>query len=314
MPLLVCPRCKRPNPDIANYCYFDGIDLRPGGSNGAGNRLLQEFVFPGGRRCHTFDELAQACQEDWAGARDLLRQGKFSSYFSSVGRLDLAKAAKEGMAQANPDIGLSNLLGNLPVSRLQGPRLDLQPRRLVLGTVPAGETRKVPLTISNQGQGMLQGTVTVAEGGEWLRISGSSNGQCSVQAARDQEIMLLVDTRGLAAGQPYGARLTVVTNGGIVEVPARLDVAAHGFTKPPFHGVKSARELAERPQHRERIDPGMRRKALIFGRDQHLPVERVDIVGREGGCTAGQGDPGRGPLRPGKSEGPHSGLPLRAAA
>jgi hypothetical protein len=246
MPPLVCPRCQRPNPDIANYCHFDGIDLRPGGSNGAGNRLLQEFVFPGGRRCNTFDELAQACQEDWAGARDLLRQGKFSSYFSSLGRLDLAKAAKESMAQANPDIGLSNLLGSWPVSRLQGPRLDLQPRRLVLGTVPAGETRKVPLTISNQGQGMLQGTVTVAEGGEWLRISGSSNGQCTVQAAREQEIMLLVDTRGLAAGQPYGARLTVVTNGGIVEVPARLDVAAHGFTKPPFQGVKSARELAER--------------------------------------------------------------------
>jgi hypothetical protein len=246
MPALACPRCQRPNPDNANYCHFDGVALKAGQADGAANRLLQEFAFPGGRRCRTFDELALACQEDWAGARELLRQGKFASYFAAVGRLDLAKAAQESMAQANPDMGLSNLLSNLPVSRAQGPRLDLHPRRIVLGTVPAGEQRQVPLVISNQGQGLLQGTVTVAEGGEWLRVGGSNNGQCSVETPREQQVMLQVDTRGLAAGQPYGARLTVVTNGGVVEVPARLDVAPHAFARPPFQGVKTPRELAER--------------------------------------------------------------------
>jgi hypothetical protein len=208
--------------------------------------LTQEFHFPSGKRCRTFDELAEACQEDWSGARELLQQGAFVRYFSSVGRMDLARAAQESMAQPDPDIGLSNLVGSMPLTRTQGPRLDLNPRRLVLGTVMAGETKQVPLLVSNQGQGMLQGTLTVAEGGEWLRIAGSANGQCNLKTPREQQVILQVDTRGLAAGQTYGARLTVITNGGVVEVPARLDLTAHAFGRPPFQGVRTPRELAER--------------------------------------------------------------------
>jgi hypothetical protein len=245
MPPITCPRCQRSNPDIAQFCHFDGIALRGGTAQAAG-ALAQEFVFPSGKRCRTYDELAAACQDDWAGARDLLRKGAFVQYFSSVGRMDLARAAQEGMAQADPDVGLSNLVSSLPLSNTQGPRLDLNPRRLALGTVLAGETRQVPLTVSNQGQGMLQGTLTVAEGGEWLRIHGSANGQCSLKTPREQQVLLNIDTRGLAAGQTYGARLTVITNGGAVEVPARLDLAAHAFARQPFQGVRSPRELAER--------------------------------------------------------------------
>src|SRR5262249_23062002 len=199
MPPLLCPRCQRPNPEVALYCHFDGTELRSGQAHVGAGVLAQEFVFPGGRRCRAFDELAQACQDEWAGAREMLRQGAFVHYFSAVGRMDLARAAQEGMAQPDPDIGLSNLVGSMPLSRARGPRLDLSPRRLVLGTVFAGETRQVPLTVTNQGQGMLQGTLTVAEGGEWLRVHGSANGQCSVQTPREQQVLLQVDTRGLAA-------------------------------------------------------------------------------------------------------------------
>src|SRR5438552_2041565 len=110
MPALQCPRCHRPNPDVAIFCHYDGIELRSGQAGGGGGRLVQEFVFPSGKRCKTFDELAQACQEDWAGARDLLRKGTFVKYFSTVGRMDLASAAQESMGQANLDIGLSNLV------------------------------------------------------------------------------------------------------------------------------------------------------------------------------------------------------------
>src|SRR5262249_49244378 len=162
-----------PNPEIAHFCHFDGIELRSGQASAGVGRLLKEFAFPSGKRCRTFDELATACQDDWAGARDLLRKGTFVKYFSSIGRMDLAQAAQESMDQANPDMGLSNLVSSLPVTRTQGPRLDLQPRRLNLGTIVVGETRQVPLVVNNDGKGMLQGTLTVAEGGEWLRIQGS---------------------------------------------------------------------------------------------------------------------------------------------
>jgi hypothetical protein len=50
----------------------------------------------------------------------------------------------------------------------------------------------------------------------------------------------------VAAGQTYGARLTVVTNGGVVEVPLRMDLVAQPFARPPLHGVRTQRELAEK--------------------------------------------------------------------
>ena len=40
-----------------------------------------------------------------------------------------------------------------------------------------------------------------------------------------------------------------------------------------------ARELAKGAQHRERIDAGMRRKALILSGEQHLAIERIDAIG-----------------------------------
>ena len=127
-----------------------------------------------------------------------------------------------------------------------GPRLDLNPRRVHLGNVLAGETRQVPLTVSNQGQGVLTGTLTVAEGGEWLRVGNGGNGQCEFKIPREQKVSLQVDTRGLPASQTYGARLTIVTNGGVVEVPVRMDLAAHPFPRAPFQGARAPRELAER--------------------------------------------------------------------
>ncbi len=241
-----CPRCQRANPDAAVFCYYDGAELRPGTAARAYNRLAQEFVFPSGRRCRTFDELAQGCQDDWPAARELLKQGVFGQFFSAGGRMDLARASQEATAQADADLALTMFLGALPVSHGQTPRLDLNPRRLLLGNMLAGESKQIQLTVSNQGQGVLQGTLKVTEGGEWLKVGGAVNGQCPLKTARDQQITLHVVTRGLEAAQTYGAMLRVVTNGGVVEVPVRMDLVAHSFARPPFQGVKTPREMAER--------------------------------------------------------------------
>ncbi len=243
---LVCPRCQRANPDIAIFCYNDGAELRPGTAPVAHNRLAREFVFPSGRRCQTFDELAQGCQDEWAASRELLRQGVFGQFFSGVGRLDLAKATQEAMAQGDADIGLTAFIGALPVSRQQAPKLDINPRRLLLGNVTAGETRQLQLTVTNQGQGILQGSLKVVEGGDWLKIAGSADGQCPIKATRDQQINLLADTRKVPAAQTYGAKLTVITNGGVAEVLARMDLVAQPFARPPFQGAKTPREMAEK--------------------------------------------------------------------
>jgi hypothetical protein len=246
MPPLACPRCRRTNPADAAFCYFDGALLRSGAGDGAAvHKLPHEFIFPSGRRCRTYDELALGCQEEWNAARDLLRQGVFRQFFTSIGRMDLARAAQEAMGQTSADIGLTQLVGSLPTTlAAQGPKLDLHPRRLLLGSLFAGETRQIQLTVSNQGRGMLQGTLAITEGGEWLKLAGG-NGQQPVQTAREQQVTLQVDTRSLAAGQTYGGKLTVITNGGVVEVPARVDLTAHPFHKAPFQGARTPREMAE---------------------------------------------------------------------
>ncbi len=250
MPAVVCSRCQRVNPDYALFCFYDGAELRPpadGILRPSAHQLPQEFVFPSGRHCGTFDQLAQGCQEEWQAAGELLRQGAFRQFFTSISRHDLARAAQEAMSQADPDIGLTSFLASLPVTRTQQPRLDLNPRRLLLGTVLAGETRQVQVTVHNQGQGILQGTLRVSEGGQWLRLLGESDpGQCSLRTANQQSITLLVDTRGLPAGQSYGGKLTVISNGGVVEVPVRLDLISQGFAQAPFLGIKGPREMAEK--------------------------------------------------------------------
>jgi hypothetical protein len=243
-----CPRCQRANPREAVYCHFDGVvlDQRLAGAVSP-SRMLQEFIFPSGRRCKTFDDLVQGCQYEWEDARHLLRNGDFTRYFAQIGRHDLARIAQESQKQPDSDIALHTFLDQLPASQIQGPRLDLNPRRLMIGGVRPGEQRHISLTVLNQGKGLLQGKITVSEGGRWLKIAGDGNGaECSLKTAKSQQIQLHVDARGLTAPQTYSGKLTVITNGGISEVAVRLDVASIPFSQAPFQGAASPRQIAER--------------------------------------------------------------------
>ncbi len=246
MPVSICPRCKHINPEYAIYCHFDGVVLQAQ-QNAVTLRLPSEFAFPSGRRCRTYDELAQGCQEEWASARDLLLRGVFAQFFRGANRADLVRAADDAKAQSNPDIALTTFLGSLPGTRTQTPKLDLNPRRIMFGAVLVGETKTVPLTLTNQGAGMLQGTVSVTEGQDWLSLSETGRvHEIEIATVRDHVVKLTINTKGIAAGQTYGAKLTVVTNGGVVEVPMRMDLVAQPFAKPPFQGIRSQRELAEK--------------------------------------------------------------------
>jgi hypothetical protein len=230
------------------YCYFDGVvlDQRLAGTVSP-SRMLQEFAFPSGRRCKTFDDLVQGCQYEWEDARDLLRKGEFTRYFAQIGRHDLARIAQENQKQPDPDIALHTFLDQLPASQIQGPRLDLNPRRLMIGSIRPGEQRHISLMILNQGKGLLQGKVTVSEGAEWLKISGDGSAtECNLKTAKSQHIQLYVDARGLTAPQTYSGKLTVITNGGISEVAVRLDVTSIPFAQAPFQGAASPRQMAER--------------------------------------------------------------------
>jgi hypothetical protein len=260
--MYTCPHCHRANSDEAAFCHFDGIALRPAGGveRPSYNQLPHEFFFPSGRCCRTYDDLARGCQEEWLQARDLLSRGVLAQFLSSIGRLDLSQAAAEARTQPDPDIALEMFLARLPTTLPRNPRLDVSPRRLVLGTLPAGASRQVALTVTNQGQGLLHGLVTIGGGGGWLRVVSPELERemqeaglelvddcldATIKTAQQQHLTLHVDTRALIGPQSYSARLTVVTNGGNLEVPVHLEVDAQGFPHPPFQGARTARELAE---------------------------------------------------------------------
>src|SRR3954468_15446172 len=118
----LCSRCQHPGPDTAAYCHSCGSMLRQGA--GPANQLLQEFVFPSGRRARTFDELVQGCYHEWEDARDLLHTGAFSTFLAAVGRADLARGAAEARGQADRDMGLTNFINLLPAAQVQGPKLN----------------------------------------------------------------------------------------------------------------------------------------------------------------------------------------------
>jgi hypothetical protein len=256
----VCPRCRHANPDEAVFCHFDGAELRPAHGQAAPvlapGQLAHDFVFPSGRQCTTYDDLIEACQEEWTTAHDLLRQGTFEQFLAGIGRPDLAQLAREAQGQPDADLALTAFLGGLPGTKPSGPRLDLRPRRLTLGTLHVGESRQVRLTVANQGPGVLSGSLTLAETSGvpgWVRLAeGPDHGPCPIHTAREQDFHLLIDTAGRPAGAGYAARLTVITNGGVVEVPLRMEVAAEPFPWPPCEGADSPRALAERMRQRPR--------------------------------------------------------------
>jgi hypothetical protein len=248
--MLICPRCQRVNPAEAAYCHFDGSELRAADGKRVERglvRLPHDFVFPSGRRCRSFDELAQGCLAEWDASRDLLRQGVFGQFLAGIGRSDLAQLAVQPNNEADADLALDAFVSRLPGALAQGPKLDLRPRRLNLGTLYVGETRQLRFTVINQGNGLLHGTLSVGEGNAWIAVGdGTTNGQCAIKTRSEQQVLLRIDTRGLTAPQKYSATLTVITNGGVAEVPVRLDTTVQPFSHAPFHGVKSAREMAER--------------------------------------------------------------------
>jgi hypothetical protein len=254
----ICPRCQHVNPAQAAYCWYDGLDLRAAGAESLGTaamtgvvqagpvRLPHEFVFPAGRHCLTYDDLAAGCLEEWETAAELLTSGAFRFYFTGAGRLDLARAADEAVKQhPDPEVALDAFLGRLPASRLPNPELELTPRKLLLGAMHVGEGRQVTLVVQNVGTGLLHGTLRVVEGGPWLRLADQPDGaSLTLKLRREQQAVFQVDTRNLPAPMACAARLTVITNGGIVEVPVRLDVTPRPFTEAPYAGATSPRDLA----------------------------------------------------------------------
>ena len=158
----VCSKCSHPNPPEAIYCFFDGVVL---GGRSANGRAVQpgsqpfpsEFVFPSGLACRNFDQLATACQQNWAAAVDLLKKGYLASFLGGIGRSDLAMAAKEASRFPDAERGLDRFLAKLPTQVLDAPSCASSRPASALAWWNSGPTAPLSCTWPTWGCGCFMG-------------------------------------------------------------------------------------------------------------------------------------------------------------
>jgi hypothetical protein len=247
-----CTKCSRVNPPEAAFCYFDGAVLRGQGSNGgpvaiATQPFVNPFVFPTGRSCRNFDELALACHENWREAGELLQKGYLQSFFGALGRGDLSVAAREAAKFPDTDRALDQLLGQLPSDVLAPARLRVEPAELNLGTMAVGQDRVVQVHLRNQGMRLLHGTMT-CDDCDWLSI-GDAVGTPQRHFQFDHDSTIAIHVRGshLRAGAKLlEGGLIVESNGGATTIKVRVEVPVKPYPDGVLAGAKSPRQVAEK--------------------------------------------------------------------
>ena len=248
---LICNNCRRSNPADAAYCYHDGTVLNGHGQRGpvsAGRQpFAHPFVFPSGRTCRNFDELALACQEDWSGARSLLTEGYLERFLGGLGRGDLARVAHEAARSTDPDHGLDELLEKIPNESIQPPRLAVQPQEINLGTLAVGQDRTFQLRLQNLGMRLVRGTAT-CEDTPWLALGdGAGARQKIFQFGSDTVIPVRILGQRLRAGnKPVEARVTLDSNGGAMTIMVRGEVPIKPFPVGVLQGATTPRKIAEK--------------------------------------------------------------------
>ncbi|HTU20525.1 MAG TPA: hypothetical protein VMG10_20860 [Gemmataceae bacterium] len=246
-----CSKCSRANPSDAVYCYFDGFVLGGHSHNGGpvavgAQAFAHPFVFPGGRQCHSFDELALNCQEQWGAATELLQQGYLENFFGGLGRVDLAMAAKEAAKFPNVDLGLNQLLEKLPTEVLAEPRLGLETQEINLGTLEVGAEREFRLHMENQGMRLISGSITSADA-PWLALGDAAGNQKHFHFQHELDLPIHVRPDKLRANnKPLEAHLEVESSGGSFIVTVRALVPVKPFPSGALAGAKSPRQAAEK--------------------------------------------------------------------
>jgi hypothetical protein len=248
-----CSKCSRANPGDAVYCYYDGLVLgghaRAGGPVAVGAQpFASPFVFPTGKACRSFDELALVCQEDWKTARDLLKQGYLETFLGGLGRIDLVMAAKEASKFPDSDRGLDQFLSKLPSDVLEAPKLAVETQEINLGVLPVGsDGRTFDLRLENQGMRLLYGSITCSDG-LWLSFADAPGAaEKHFQFGHDLALPVRVVGDRLRAGvKPLQAHLAIESNGGTATVIVRAEVPIKTFPDGVLAGAKSPRQVAEK--------------------------------------------------------------------
>ncbi len=251
-----CPTCSKVNPANAAYCYYDGRALLNAGQSGPlrlGTRPFSlPFCFSDGQGCANYNQLVLACDRRWNEARGYLLNGTWESFFSSLGRPDLAVLAMQSAKEPDPDLGLCRLLEGLPADAeaLRPAQLSLPSTEENLGTLVPGKDHKIQLVIENQGMLVLRGSVMTDC--DWLVFSDSQGNatQKLFQTRDSYHLSVTVAGHKLRAGpKPLDGQIIIDTNGGREIVVVCATVPVRPFPRGEIignvlAGARSPRELA----------------------------------------------------------------------
>jgi hypothetical protein len=244
------------NPGSAAYCFYDGRALGEAGQQGPvglGTRPFSlPFSFSDGHGCANFNQLVLACDRRWNEARANLQNGTWESFFSTIGRADLAVLARHAAKENDADLGLSRFLEGLPADpeALRPPKLALTTPVEDLGALEPGKDHKFQLVIENQGVLLMSGTVVTDC--DWLYFGDRvGNSSAKLFQTRDSySLAVRIPGHVLRAGKkPLEGQILIDTNGGRQAVTVRATVPARPFPagqdgKNVLAGAGSPRELA----------------------------------------------------------------------
>jgi hypothetical protein len=213
--------------------------------------------------CRNFDELALACQENWTQTLELLQQGYLEGFLGSLGRADLALAAREAARYPDRERGLDQFLSKLPTDVIAAPNLEVEPTDVNLGQLQPGEDRDLHLHLVNTGMRLLYGSVS-CDNCVWLTVGeGLGAPQKLFEFTRELDIPVHVRGQVLrASNKPLEGRLVVDSNGGTIVVLVRLEVPVKPFPEGLFAGARTPREVAE--QAKEHLRTRLKETAGLF--------------------------------------------------
>jgi hypothetical protein len=249
-----CPRCSRANPPGAAYCYLDGMLLGQAAAahaDPARQRVPMPFVFPSGRTCHTFDELVLACTTDWKAGREVLREGALAGFLNGLGRIDLARAARQAQGEPDGDVALNDLIRRLPSTVYKPARPAVAPATVNLGLLAPGKDVVLELTIQNLGMGLLTGSV--ASSADWLFLGkpDAPDRKKLFQCLGETVVPFHIPVKRLRAGnKPFEGELVVETPGGQVSVPVLFSVPVKPYPDGVLVGATTPRQVAEKAKEK----------------------------------------------------------------
>jgi len=249
-----CRQCRRLNPDEAAFCFYDGVPLANGSAAGGAASIdfstwafPQPFVFPSGEKCHNFLQLALACHRNPKETIEVLRRGFLEGFFGGMGRVDLAMAASAAAKAPDPDRGLDDLLEKLPGSPLGPAELSVDPSAKDLGILHIGQDRQFELTLTNKGQRLVYGKVSIDDC-RWLVFGAGGGTPEKMFQFFDKTVIpvTVVGNRLRAYAQPLKVELSVESNGGNFLVPIEAKLPIKPFPEGVLSGAMSPRQLAEK--------------------------------------------------------------------